>query len=202
MIEEILRTTKGIELRILMILLSKSKDGFFNGIERMADFGIDPEKVQNCLESLKKRRYLEYVVDSDRINVVLAPPLKELSEHLQSFRPQLELKIDDTRVQSNGSGVSRAKEMAAVIRHYALAKGVPEDKLKVWNRGKNGFKAQIKSALKLLEYCGTAERANEVIDKAKKYYEKRDLDWSLQGAILNNIQVFIGDRKKENPEWI
>lgn len=183
-----------------MVIMTFSDDRHeFGNMEKLMDFDMSYPTIVKIVESLSKRRCIKKI-DTGRICILrVGETYHHLAAYLKSCPDQLVLFSEEP--QPKRKEWWNKKDQDALIRHYALEKGVPEEKIKEWYRSNYG--ANVSAARRVLTYCSNLEEAKQTITNCKLERSKDGLTWSMAGDVCRNIQQFapVPGSTGEGKKW-
>lgn len=175
-----------------MLICYESTGGLFRNLEGMVEYKLAYPTVLKCVDKLLRLNMVSKEMDDKTAILRLVPPFDLYAEHLQGYQGML---------MPSGAPTSKAnmnelhKEIVGLILYYGQVIGVEPEQLVAWKR--MNIPKLYSAARQIMKYTANEEVARQAIDKAKKFYESQDLSWSLQGAVLNNLPIFV---RRSEPE--
>lgn len=202
----ILAQLKPAQLFAAIKLMSESRAGVC-AVRKLSD---DPVEAGKMASRLKECGLVQVNEDLGEPLAVMVKPLADFAAHLKSYTEQLDFslgKADLSEPPPATAKHSKRADMLEIVAEYARAKGI---EIKTTAEGKNDLntdfiKRNCRGAIALLAAAKSVDRAREVIAAVKKKMEAADLDWSLNGAVVNHMHGIIGREpmagKKEGWNW-
>lgn len=196
----VLLKLKPLDLKFTLRMISESRAGLVSA-NKLAETPADLPGILGKLKKLKKMGLIELDHQTDILMVVFCKPLKNFADHLFSFTETLdftlaEADLTDSPPVMNHS--SKRMDMIAVVEAYAALKGIPKESIDSEFIGRHA-----RGAVALLSTAKSVERAKQVMGEIKNNLEKQGLDWSLNGAVVNNMHKTLQkiDKTKGGWEW-
>lgn len=194
----VLLTLKPKDLYVAVKLMHRSRAGVCS-IKKLADTPAEVYDLADPLGRMERKGLLKLVGEGMDSIAQMCKPLAEFTLHLQSFTEQLELLMMDGTAPPDPKKQRKKDDMAAVMVHYAKARGITKDDLEAWVAQE--FKRNIRSIIRLIATAGTVQKSCEVIDSIKSMMEKEGLDWSLNGAVINRMHGVLRRDGKGARKW-
>ena len=180
---------KGNALKVFFIICYGSDDqGEYKNLEGMLKYGLTYPTILSCVEVLCKLKVIEKSQEWREATLKLLPPYEQYSRHLKEFKGKL-APLEPKDDVGMGETV---KTVRKVLFNYGRMLGMDGD-LSMWF--KHNVKVLWKPAVKLLEYGKDYEGCMAILQRAKQHYGDR-VTWTLQGAVLTNIHLFINPEKE------
>lgn len=180
-----LASLKPAQIHAAVKVMAESRFGICN-VSKLSEDPIEANRMANRLADCQLVRVNE---DLGEPMVVMSKPFKEFATHVKSFAEQLDFSLGAAKPagpEPSKAKPSKRTDMLEVIAEYARLKGIQDGNMPP------GFVRQnCKSAVALLTAAKSVEKAKEIIRKVKNKLEKRALDWSLNGAVMNHMHGFM-----------
>ena len=183
-----LRALSGNEVKVFMaIIFYSDKNHEYANIENLMDFNLSYPTVVKVVAGLEKKGCIKKFDTGGKLILRVSPEYFEVSMHIKKCPNQLLLLPEDDIDEPKKWRTK--KDQDALIRHYALERGVPVDKLSDWY--KSDYKKNIEAAQFILDYCLDISQAKGAITNCRIDREKQKLNWSLAGDVRRNIQDYV-----------
>lgn len=198
MLHGLLKRLTGNEVKIFMTILSNCNDRYeYINMESLIEFELSYPTVVTSIESLVKKSCIKKFDTGGHCILILHPDFRQLSDHIKKYSQTLELFSEEIS-EPEKKKVSH-KDAKELIAHYAREQGVPQERMKEWNRA--NFAVCIKAAYRVLEYCDDLELAKKAVTNCRIARKRDNLEWSLGGDVMRNIQTWIPKSKGAKTWW-
>lgn len=195
----LVKTLTGTEIKVFIAICLNSENGKYKNLEFLLGYDLTYPTILSAVDVLEKKNFIKKELVGREIEITFLDPYNEMAEHVKAFRPQLKFKLEAEPAPDPKKKTDQ-KEILNIMYYYGRAKGVTDDRIKLWIN--QNFVRLVRSVKRLLEFTGDVEIAKAVIENAREHYDKEGLDWSLQGAVLNNINKFMAIKPKgEKKVW-
>lgn len=185
------------DLKFAIRLITESRAGLC-AFKKLADVPADLPEVQRRMRTLEKAGMIETNEETGELMAILAKPLKNFADHVNSFTEELDLTLaeaDLSEANPAKAKMSKRGEMLEIISEYSKLQG------NFIEIDTDYIKRHCRAAIKLLEKAKTTEKAKEIMTAVKTKMEFAGLDWSLQGAVLNHADKILRSLSKDKPGW-
>ena len=195
----VLKKLSGNELKVLFVILYNcDAEHSYSPIESLTEFEITYPTILKIVDILKKKKIIEQFDAGNKCILKLNQRYFSFSDYLKNYSFQIELvgeSLED--IQRKREEAIKQKDAIRLIYYYGAKQGVRKEKLQDWF--KLNLPRLMKPAKQILAYVKEVDKAFILVDNTKIYYESRNLDWSMQGVMLREIDK-LSNLNLENKE--
>lgn len=182
----LLKVLTGNELKIFMIICYGVEGKTYKNIEKMLEFKLTYPTILKSVDRLAKKNIVQKTQEGREICLELQDPYDKYAKFLTEFTH----KLRPIGPGQNAKMGSAHKDILQLIAFYGQIKNVPKEHMREWMRQQIG--TLYTPARKIYNYTNDLGKAMDLITRAQNYFASKGFNtWSLQGALLNNIHLFL-----------
>jgi hypothetical protein len=176
----------GNAIKVFYIICHNSDGRFFNNLDTIMEYKITAPTVYKSIGELMKKNVIRKYQEAGKPAVLeLQPPYDHYAEHLKAF--QGKLKPEGTPQETDTS--EHHRNIVEIISYYGTMIGIGDTHKNEWFQQNIGTLYPF--AKKLYRYTSNLDKSKKILDNANRYYKAKGISWSMQGALMNNIQIFL-----------
>lgn len=175
----LLRELSGNEVKVFYIACHNMNEGVFKAGKRIESYKLPLLTVLRALDKFCRKGIMKEVEGG----FSFVPSFEKYANYVALF--PIEERPEEVKAESGGMHTT----ITEIVKHYGYLQGVTADKMHLWLS--RAMSRMYNHAYDLFRYTNDLEKSKRVLDRAAAYFNARGLDWSLQGAVLDRVFLFL-----------
>ena len=175
----LLRELSGNEVKVFYIACHNSKEGGFKPGKRMESYKLPLPTILKALDKFCRKGIMTEICGV----YSFVPPFDKYAGYIALFPIQER----SEEVKENSSEIHAT--ITEIVKHYGILQGVTMEQMNIWFS--RSIKRMYNHAYDLYRYTNDLEKSKRILERAAAHFGARGLSWSLQGAVLDRIFMFL-----------